>query len=53
MAVKKEFRSKQFTKGITDVNDIVLVFLLLTLNNFASFHSVSIIDFEQVNISCE
>ena len=34
-----------------DVNDVVLVFLLLTLTNFTPFSSVSIIDFEQGNIS--
>ena len=36
-----------------DVNDVVLVFLLLTLNisKFTTFPSVSIVDFEQVNVS--
>ena len=29
-------------------NDVVLVFLLLTLNTFDIFSSVSIVDFEQV-----
>ena len=32
------------------VNDVVLVFLLLTLNRFYVFASVSVVDFEQVNI---
>ena len=37
-----------------DVIDFVLVFLLLTLNIFHTFFSsVSIVDFEQVNISWE
>ena len=31
--------------------DVVLVFLLVTLNIFDSFFSVSIVDFEEVNIS--
>ena len=36
-----------------DVNDVVLVFLLLTLNIFLyiSFCNVCIVDFEQVNVS--
>ena len=33
------------------VSDVVLVFLLLTLNIFHTFLSVSIVDFEQVNVS--
>ena len=33
-----------------NVNDIVVVFLLLTLNVFHTFFSVSIVDFEQVSI---
>ena len=33
------------------VNDVVLVFLLLTLNIFRTLSSVSIVDFEQVNVS--
>ena len=32
-----------------DVDDVVLVFLLLILNIFHTFFSVSIVDFEQVN----
>ena len=31
--------------------DVVLVFLLLTLNIFHTFSSVSIVDFELVNLS--
>ena len=34
----------------TRTTDVVLVFLLLNLN--ISFSSVSIVDFEQVNVSC-
>ena len=33
------------------VNDVALVFLLLTLNLFHTCFSVSIADFEQVNVS--
>ena len=33
------------------VNDVVLVFLLLTLKYFTPFSSVPIIDSEQVNVS--
>ena len=36
-----------------DVNDVVMVFLLLTLNLFHTFFSVSIADFEQVNITAD
>ena len=38
------FRYSRFT-------DVVLVFLLLTLNIFLNFSSVSVVDFEQVNVS--
>ena len=31
--------------------DVVLVFLLLTLNIFSPFFSASIVDFEQINVS--
>ena len=34
-----------------DVNGVVLVFLLLTLNIFHTFFSVFVVDFEQVNVS--
>ena len=34
-----------------DVHDVVLVFLLLTLNIFHTIFIVSIVDFEQVNIN--
>ena len=40
----------KITRHENDVNDIVLVFLLLTLNIFHSFFSASIVDFEQVNV---
>ena len=46
-----EICSKLTIKHQNDVNDIVLVFLLLTLNIFHFFFSVSIVDFEQVNVS--
>ena len=35
----------------SDANDIVFVYLLLPLNTFHTFSSVSAVDFEQVNIS--
>ena len=31
--------------------DVFLVFLLVTLNIFHTFSSISIVDFEQVNVS--
>ena len=34
-----------------DVNDVVQVFLLLPFNKFYTFSSVSIADFEWVNVS--
>ena len=34
-----------------DINDVVLMFLLLTLNVFTPFSSVSIVNFEHVNVS--
>ena len=40
-------------KKVFCVNDVVLVFLQLTLNMFRTFSSVSIVDFEQVNVSWE
>ena len=36
-----------------DVNDVVMVFILLTLNLFHTFFRVSIFDFEQVNIRAD
>ena len=36
-------------KTQNDANDVVLVFLLLTLNIFHTFFSASIVDFDQVN----
>ena len=36
-----------------NVIDVVLVFLLLTLNIFHAFFSVFSVDFEQVNVSWE
>ena len=38
-------------KHQSDVNDLILVFLLLCLNVFHTFFSISIADFEQVNVS--
>ena len=35
------------------VNDLVLVFLLLTLNIFHTFSNVSIVGFEQVHLNWE
>ena len=48
----KYVQSKQ-KKHQNDVNDVVMVFLLLTLNIFDTFLSDSIIDLEQVNLSWE
>ena len=39
---------KKHQKG---VNDVVLMFSLLTLNIFHTFSTVSIVDFEQVHVS--
>ena len=36
-----------------DVIDVILVFLLLTLKQVTPFSSISIVDFELVNFSCE
>ena len=38
-------------KHQTNVIDVVLLFLLLALTDFASFSSIYIVDFEQVNVS--
>ena len=43
------FKLKHMLKHQNDVNDVVLVFLLLTY--FTPFSCVSIVDFEQVNVS--
>ena len=45
----KYVQSRQ-QKHRKNVNDVVLVFLLLTLNIFHTF-KVSIVDFEKVNVS--
>ena len=37
-------------KANENVNDVALVFLLLTLNIFYTFSSVYIVDFERVNV---
>ena len=36
-----------------DTSDVVLVFLFLTLGIFHTFSSFSVVDYEQVNVSCE
>ena len=46
-----EIYSKFTKKHQNDVNDVVLEFLLLTLNIFTPFSSVSIVDFEQGNVT--
>ena len=38
-------------KHQNDVIDVALVFLLLTLTHFTPFSIVSVVDFEEVNIS--
>ena len=40
-------------KNTRTTSDIALMFLLLTLNIFDTFFSVSIADFKQVNVSRE
>ena len=48
---KERVRRKGYLdEGIQRI-DVVLVFLLLTLKIFHTFFSVSIVDFEQVNVS--
>ena len=42
---------KKKKKREADVIDVVLLYLLLTLNIFHIFSSVFIVDFEQVNVS--
>ena len=49
--LEKGVCSKLAIKHQNDVTDVVLVFLLLTLNIFHKFSNVSIVDFEQVNIT--
>ena len=44
-----EICSKLTIKHQNEVNDVVLVFLLLTLNTFHTFCNASIVDCEQVN----
>ena len=36
---------------VNDVTDVILVFLLLTFNIFLIVFIISIVDFEQVNVS--
>ena len=43
------FKVSNKNTGATSTNDVVLVFSLLTY--FTSFSSVSVVDFEQVNVS--
>ena len=38
-------------QGVKNVSDVILVFLLLTLNIFHTFSSISIVDFERINVS--
>ena len=40
-------------KYVIDVIDVVLMFLLLTLDIFHTFFGISIADFEHVNVSWE
>ena len=43
--------NNKITRTTSHVNDVVLVFLLLTLNIFTPFSSISMVDFEQVIVS--
>ena len=47
---KSTEKSVTFFQGNNNVNDVVLVSLLLTLTYFTFFSSISVVDFEQVNI---
>ena len=47
----KYVQSYQY-KHLNDINGLVLVFLLLLWTYFTSFSSVSIANFEQVNVMC-
>ena len=42
---------KLFKVNNKNASDVILVFLLLSMNNFTPFSSVSIIDFKQINVS--
>ena len=46
-----EICSKLTVKTLEQLIDVILVFLLLTLNIFHTFFYVSIVDFEQVKAS--
>ena len=46
----KTEKNVKFFQGNNNVNDVVLVSLLLTLTYFTFFPSISVVDFEQVNI---
>ena len=43
--------SKLLIRHQSDVNDVILLSFLLTLNIFRTFYSVSIVDFEQINVN--
>ena len=45
-----EMCSKITIKTLDRFNDVVLVSLLLTVNIISSFSSVSVVDFEQINV---
>ena len=47
---KKTEKNVKFFQGNNNVNDVVLVSLLLTLTYFTFSSSISVVDFEQVNI---
>ena len=46
-----EICSKLTITYITIIIDVILVFLMLTLNIFQTFSGVSIVDFERLNVS--
>ena len=47
---QKKQKNVKFFQGNNNVNDVVLVSLLLTLTYFTFSSSISVVDFEQVNI---
>ena len=49
-AIKTLEKNVKIVQANNNANNVVLVSLLLTLTYFISFSSISIVDFEQVNI---
>ena len=49
--ISQKKMKKTLERRRSDVSDVVLVILLATFNYFRPFSSVSIVDFEQVNVT--